>query len=174
MRPARRRVCASRRRARGPGSHAAPLRRRVGDGGGDGGWSVGQNGGPAGCRRLRSYGPGPVLNASPRPLQPVEARGPRASPSGGVRPWQSGTAKYAKNNDSWEIHCLVGWSVFLVLYPGQHYVCVCVRACFHIVLHVSGISGIQFTSLKHMLASLSLFVSCLLVLARLRRDQLLP
>ena len=36
----------------------------------------------------------------------------------------------------------VGWSVFLVLYLGQHYVCVCVRACFHIVLHVSGISGI--------------------------------
>ena len=27
----------------------------------------------------------------------------------------------------------VGWSVFLVLYPGQHYVCVCVRACCHIV-----------------------------------------
>ena len=58
-------------------------------------------------------------------------------------------------------------SAFLVLYPGQHYVCVCVRACFHIVLHVSGISGIQITSLKHMLVSLSLFVSCLLVLARL-------
>ena len=68
----------------------------------------------------------------------------------------------------------VGWSVFLILYPGQHYVCVCVRACFHIVLHVSGISGIQITSLEHMLASLSLFVSCLLVLARLRRDPLLP
>ena len=68
----------------------------------------------------------------------------------------------------------VGWSVFLVLYSDQHYVCVCVRACFHIVLHVSGISGFQITSLKHMLASLSLFVSCLLVLARLRRDPLLP
>ena len=37
----------------------------------------------------------------------------------------------------------VGWSVFLVLYPGQHYVCVCVRVCFYIVLHVSGMSGIQ-------------------------------
>ena len=61
-----------------------------------------------------------------------------------------------------------------LLYPGQHYVCVCVCACFHIVLHVSGISGIQITFLKHMLASLSLFVSCLLVLARLRRDPLLP
>ena len=35
-------------------------------------------------------------------------------------------------------------------------------------------SGIQITSLEHMLASLSLFVSCLLVLARLRRDPLLP
>ena len=41
----------------------------------------------------------------------------------------------------------VGWSVFLVLYPGQHYVCVCVRACFHIVFHVSGIFGIQLTFL---------------------------
>ena len=61
----------------------------------------------------------------------------------------------------------VGWSVFLVLHPGQHYVCVCVRVCFHIVLHVSGISGIQIPSLEHMLASLSLFVSYLLVLARL-------
>ena len=50
----------------------------------------------------------------------------------------------------------VGWSVFLVLYLGQHCVCVCVRACFHIVLHVSGISGIQIPSLEHMLASLSL------------------
>ena len=50
----------------------------------------------------------------------------------------------------------VGWSVFLVLYLGQHYVCVCVRACFQIVLHVSGISGIQIPSLEHMLASLSL------------------
>ena len=50
----------------------------------------------------------------------------------------------------------VGWSVFLVLYLGQHYVCVCVRACFHVVLHVSGISGIQIPSLEHMLASLSL------------------
>ena len=50
----------------------------------------------------------------------------------------------------------VGWSVLLVLYPGQHYVCVCVRACFHVVLHVSGISGIQLTSLEQMLASLSL------------------
>ena len=39
---------------------------------------------------------------------------------------------------------------------GQHYVCVCVRACFHVVLHVSGISGIQIPSLEHMLASLSL------------------
>ena len=58
----------------------------------------------------------------------------------------------------------------------QHrdYVCVCVRACFQIVLHVSGISGIQVTSLEHMLASLSLFVSCLLVLARLRQEPLLP
>ena len=50
----------------------------------------------------------------------------------------------------------VGWSVFLVLYPGQHYVCVCVRTCFQTVLHVSGIYGIQLTSLEHMLASLSL------------------
>ena len=62
----------------------------------------------------------------------------------------------------------------LVLDTGQHYVCVCVRACFHVVLHVSGTSGIQITSLEHMLASLSLFVSCLLVLARLRREPLLP
>ena len=61
----------------------------------------------------------------------------------------------------------VGSSVFLVLCPGQHHVCVCVRVCFHIVLHVSGISGIQIPSLEHMLASLSLFVSYLLVLARL-------
>ena len=70
----------------------------------------------------------------------------------------------------------VGWSAFLVLYPGQHYVCVCVHACFHIVLHdhVFGISGIQTTSLEHTLASLSLFVSYLLVLARLRRESLLP
>ena len=67
----------------------------------------------------------------------------------------------------------VGWSVFLVLYPGQHYVCVFVRACFHIVLHVFGISEIQITSLEHVLASLSLFVSCLLVLARLWREPLL-
>ena len=50
----------------------------------------------------------------------------------------------------------VGWSVFLILYLGQHYVCVCVRACFHIVLHVSGLSGIQIPFLEHMLASLSL------------------
>ena len=64
--------------------------------------------------------------------------------------------------------------VFLVLYPGQHCVCVCVRACFHFVLYVSGTFGIQFTSLEHMLASLSLIVSCLLVLARLRREPLLP
>ena len=72
----------------------------------------------------------------------------------------------------------VGWSFFLVLYPGQHYVCthmcVCARACFHIVLHVSGISEIQITYLEHMLASISLFVSYLLVLARLRREPLLP
>ena len=68
----------------------------------------------------------------------------------------------------------VGWSVFLVLYPGQHYVCVYVRACFHIVLHVFGISELKITSLKHVLASLSLFVSCLLVLARLRREPLRP
>ena len=68
----------------------------------------------------------------------------------------------------------VGWSVFLVLYPGQHYVCVLVRACFRIVLHAFDISGIQIPSLEHMLASLSLFVFCLLVLARLRREPLLP
>ena len=46
----------------------------------------------------------------------------------------------------------VGWSAFLVLYLGQHYVCV----SFHVVLHVSGISEIQIPSLEHMLASLSL------------------
>ena len=68
----------------------------------------------------------------------------------------------------------VGWSVFLVLCPGQHYVRVFVRACFHIVLHVFGTSEIQITSLEHVLASLSLFVSCLLLLARLRREALLP
>ena len=62
----------------------------------------------------------------------------------------------------------VGWSILIVLYPGQHYVCVCVHACFHIVLHVFGISRIQISSLEHMLASESLFVSCLLVLAGLR------
>ena len=68
----------------------------------------------------------------------------------------------------------VGWSNFPRIVPWPA-LCVCVRTCaFHIVLHVSGISGIQITSLKHMLASLSLFVSCLLVLARLRRDPLLP
>ena len=39
--------------------------------------------------------------------------------------------------------------------------CVCVDACFHIVLHVFGVSGILFTHLGHMLAWLSLFVSCL-------------
>ena len=38
------------------------------------------------------------------------------------------------------------WSIFIVLYPGQHYVCVCVHACFHIVLHDFGISRIQITS----------------------------
>ena len=38
-----------------------------------------------------------------------------------------------------------------------------------IVLLVFGLSGIQLTSLEHMLASLSLIVSCLLVLARLRQ-----
>ena len=60
----------------------------------------------------------------------------------------------------------VGWSVFLVLYLGQHYVCVCVRACFHIVLHVSGISGIQITILgAHACFLVSLCL--LLVLARL-------
>ena len=62
----------------------------------------------------------------------------------------------------------VGWSIFIVLYPGQHYVCVCVHACFHIVLHVFGISRIQITSSEHMLASDSLFVSCLLVLVGFR------
>ena len=46
-------------------------------------------------------------------------------------------------------------------------------ACFHIVLHVFGISGIQIPSVEHMLASLSLFASCLLVMARLRRESLL-
>ena len=78
----------------------------------------------------------------------------------------------------------VGWSVFLVSYPGQHYnmtlfhlwnlpgdvlaapesasgldrcplslsLCVCVHACFHIVLHVFGVSGILGTHLGHMLA----------------------
>ena len=40
----------------------------------------------------------------------------------------------------------VGWSIFIVLYPDQHYVCVCVHACFHIVLHDFGISRIQITS----------------------------
>ena len=63
----------------------------------------------------------------------------------------------------------VGWSVFLVLYPGQHYVCMCVHACFPIVLHVFGDSGILITPLEHILAYLSLLVSCLLVLARLGR-----
>ena len=62
----------------------------------------------------------------------------------------------------------VGWSIFIVLYPGQHYVCVCVHACFHTVLHVFGISRIQITSLEYMLASEPLFVSCLQVLAGLR------
>ena len=60
------------------------------------------------------------------------------------------------------------WSIFIVLYPGQHYVCVCVHACFHIVLHVFGISRLQITSLEHMLAAKPLVVSCLLVLARFR------
>ena len=46
-----------------------------------------------------------------------------------------------------------GWSIFIVLYPGQHYVCVCVHACFHIVLHVFGITRLQITSLEHMLAA---------------------
>ena len=68
----------------------------------------------------------------------------------------------------------VGWSVSLILYPSQHSVCVCVDACFHIVLQVFAISGILITPLEHMLAHLSLFVSCLLVLAGLRRESLLP
>ena len=68
-----------------------------------------------------------------------------------------------------------GWSVFLVLYPGQHYLCV--RTCvLHIVLHVFGVSSLLFTHLEHMLAYLSLFVfclnHCLPVLARLRRESL--
>ena len=46
----------------------------------------------------------------------------------------------------------VGWPVFLVLYPGRHYVCARVHACFHIVLYVFGISGILITPLEHMLA----------------------
>ena len=28
------------------------------------------------------------------------------------------------------MHNQVGWSVFLVLYPGQRYTCVCIHACF--------------------------------------------
>ena len=47
-------------------------------------------------------------------------------------------------------------------------VCVCVHACFHIVLHGFGVSGTLITPLEHMLAYLSLFVPCSLVLARLR------
>ena len=70
------------------------------------------------------------------------------------------------------------WSVFLVLYPGQQDMCVRVHACFHIVLHVFGVSGILSTPLEHMFGYLSLFVSylnhCLLVLARLWRESLLP
>ena len=57
----------------------------------------------------------------------------------------------------------VGWSVFLVLYPGQHYVCVCAYVCASILFFMS----LKIPSLEHMLASLSLFVSYLLVLARL-------
>ena len=52
--------------------------------------------------------------------------------------------------------------------------CVRVHACFHIFLHVFGVSGILFTPLEHMLAYQSLSVSYLLILARLRRESLLP
>ena len=55
----------------------------------------------------------------------------------------------------------VGWSIFIVLFPGQPSVCVCVHACFHIVLHVFGISTIQITSLEHtLLLNLSLSLVC--------------
>ena len=43
---------------------------------------------------------------------------------------------------------------FIIYTSGWHYVCVCVHACFRIVLHVFGISGIS--PLEHMLAYLSL------------------
>ena len=42
--------------------------------------------------------------------------------------------------------------------------CVRLQACFHIVLHVFSVSGVLITPLEHMLAYLSLLVSCLLVL----------
>ena len=31
----------------------------------------------------------------------------------------------------------VGWTVFLVLYPGQHYVCVCAYVCTSILFFMS-------------------------------------
>ena len=51
------------------------------------------------------------------------------------------------------VHNQVGWSVFLVLYPGQRYTCVCayMRASI-LFVPVFGISGIPFTPLEHMLA----------------------
>ena len=57
----------------------------------------------------------------------------------------------------------VGWSVFLVLYLGQYYMCVCVRACFHIVLHVWYI----WNSNTILGAHACFLVASLLMLARL-------
>ena len=53
--------------------------------------------------------------------------------------------------------CKTRWAGLFSSYctPGQHYVCVCVHACFHIVLHVFGVSGVLFTPLEHMLAYFS-------------------
>ena len=47
----------------------------------------------------------------------------------------------------------VGWRVLFSSYRTlASTMCVCVHACFHIVLHVFGVSGILFTQLEHMLA----------------------
>ena len=58
----------------------------------------------------------------------------------------------------------VGWSIFIVLYPGQHYVCVCAYLRASILFFMT-LVYLEFQSHPR---STSLFVSCLLVLAGLR------
>ena len=59
----------------------------------------------------------------------------------------------------------VGWSVFLVLYLGQHYVCVCVRTC--VLPYCSSCLWYIWNSNTILGAHACFLVSYLLVLARL-------